>query len=162
MHLCFSCISYLSFGTEIVGETLDRFIGYNVFAKRGHQKIIEVMMQTKIIGESIKFIGSTYTQESLISLSLQLYISYLNKHIVTLHRFTSFITISRHLEFKVKIQNHPNKKIKTTTERSVPWSDLDFPTFAAKHRSIAQLFGGSYQLYAAICCIFQTLQRKIV
>ena len=37
MHFCFSCISYLSFGTEIAGETvldltnnnaLDRFIGY--------------------------------------------------------------------------------------------------------------------------------------
>ena len=45
MHLCLSCISYLSFGTEIAGETktqpcliltnnnaLDRFIGYIVFA----------------------------------------------------------------------------------------------------------------------------------
>ena len=50
MHLCFSCISYLSFGTEIQGETkpqpcqiltnnntLDRFVGYIVFAGRGHQ-----------------------------------------------------------------------------------------------------------------------------
>ena len=49
MHLCFSCISYLPFGTEIAGETktqlccvtktnnnaLDRFIGYIVFAGQG-------------------------------------------------------------------------------------------------------------------------------
>ena len=33
--------------------------------------------------------------------------------------------------------------------------------FSAKHCSIAQLFGGSYQLYAALCCTFQTLQRKL-
>ena len=43
------------------------------------------MMLIKIIGESIKIIGSKYIQESLINMSLQLYISYLNKHIVTLH-----------------------------------------------------------------------------
>ena len=35
--------------------------------------------------------------------------------------------ISQHLEFKVKIQNDPNKQIATTTENSVPWSDLNFP-----------------------------------
>ena len=46
---------------------------------------MEVMMLIKIIGESVKFIGSKYIQESLINMSLQLYISYLNKHIVTLH-----------------------------------------------------------------------------
>ena len=33
--------------------------------------------------------------------------------------------------------------------------------FSAKHCSIAQLFGGSYQLYAALCYTFQTLQRKL-
>ena len=33
--------------------------------------------------------------------------------------------------------------------------------FSAKHCSIAQLVGGSYQLYAALCCTFQTLQRKL-
>ena len=40
----------------------------------------------------------------------------------TLHNvhFTSFITISQHLEFKVKIQNDTNKQITTTTESSVP------------------------------------------
>ena len=80
MHLCFSCISYLSFGTEIAGETkpqpcfriltnintLDLFIGYIVFAERGHQKIVEVMMLIKIIEESVKFIGSKNIQQSLI------------------------------------------------------------------------------------------------
>jgi len=63
----------LSFGTEITGQTkiqqcyiltnsnaLDRFLGYIVFAGRGHQKIIEVMMLIKITGESVKFIGSKY------------------------------------------------------------------------------------------------------
>ena len=98
MHLCFYCISYWSFGSEIAGETkpqpcyilnnsntLDRFIGFIVFAERRHQKIIEVMMLIKIIGESIKFIGIKYIHESLIKMSLQLYISYLNKHIVTLY-----------------------------------------------------------------------------
>ena len=97
MHFCFSCILYLSFGTEIRGETkpqmcsiltnnntLDRFIGYIVFAERGHQKIMEVVMLIKIIGESVKLMRSKYTQDSLINMSLQLYTSYLNKHIVTL------------------------------------------------------------------------------
>ena len=38
---------------------IDRFyIGYIVFAGRGHQKIIEVMMLIKITGESFKFMGS--------------------------------------------------------------------------------------------------------
>ena len=46
---------------------------------------MEVMMLIKIIGESVKFIGSKYIQESLINMSLQRYTSYLNKHIVTLH-----------------------------------------------------------------------------
>ena len=40
-----------------------------------HQKIIEVMMPIKIIGGNVKFIGSKYIQESLINMSLQLYIS---------------------------------------------------------------------------------------
>ena len=56
---------------------LDRFLGYIVFAGRGHQKIIEVVvMLMKITGESVKFIGSKYIQESLINMSLQLYITH--------------------------------------------------------------------------------------
>ena len=80
MPLCFSRITYLSFGTESARETrrkrqslqpcnfltynnarwpIDRFyIGYIVFAGQGHQKIIEVMMPIKITGESVKFMGS--------------------------------------------------------------------------------------------------------
>ena len=72
MHLCFYCISYFSFGTEIAGETkpLDRFIGYIVFAVQGHQKIIEVTVLIKIIIESVKFTGRKYIQESLINIRL--------------------------------------------------------------------------------------------
>ena len=72
---------------------------------------MEVMMLIKIIGETVKFIGSKYIQESLINMSLQLYISLLNKHMVTLHNVSLrlFNTISQHLEFKFKIQNNPNK-----------------------------------------------------
>ena len=82
-----------------------RFIGYFVSAERGHQKIIEVMMPIKIIGENVKFIGSKYIQESLINMSLQLYISYLNKHIVTLHHVSlrllrSVNTLNSKLKFK--------------------------------------------------------------
>ena len=40
-----------------------------------------------------------------------------HSHFITFH---SFITISQHLESNVKIQNDPNKQIRTTTERSVP------------------------------------------
>ena len=83
------------------------------------------MMLIKITGESLKFIGSKYIQESLINMSLELNISYLNKHYSHtsyIKHFTSIITISQHREFKVKIRNNPNKQIITTTEssRSIP------------------------------------------
>ena len=42
-------------------------------------------MLIKITGDCVKFIGGKCIQESLINMSLQLYISYLNKNIVTLH-----------------------------------------------------------------------------
>ena len=63
----------------------------------------------KITGESVKFIRSKHIQESHINMSLQLYISYLNKtySYASYKHFTSFITISPHLEFKAKIQNNP-------------------------------------------------------
>ena len=67
---------------------------------------------------------------------------------------------------KVKIQNDPNKQITTTVLLKALYLKatltLKFLTFAAKHCSKAELFGGSYQLYGAICCIFETLQREIV
>ena len=178
MHFCFSCISYLSFGTEITGETkpqmcqiltnnntLDRFIGYIVFAERGHQRTMEIMMLIKNIGKSVKFIGSKYIQESLINMSLQLYISYLNKHIVTLHHVSlrllrSVNTLNSKLKFKTILINKSQLLLKALYLEAT----LTFLRFAAKHCLIAQLqlFGGSYQLYGAICFIFQTLQREIV
>ena len=81
------------------------------------------------------------------------HIIYTWTNINTSQRFTSFITISQLLEFNVKIQCDRYKQITTTTESSVPWRDLNFPIrFAAKHCSIAQFLGCSYQVYAAICC----------
>ena len=59
----------MSFGNEFAGgnqtatvldinqqqRAVDRFIGYIVFAGRGHQTIIEVMMLIINTGESVKF-----------------------------------------------------------------------------------------------------------
>ena len=44
----------------------------------------------------------------------------------------SFITISQHLGFKVKMKNDSNKQIATTTESSPPWSDRNFPKVCSK------------------------------
>ena len=69
-------------------------------------------MLIKNIGKSVKFIGSKYIQESLINMSLQLYISYLNKHIVTLHNVSlrllrSVNTLNSKVKFKtILITNH--------------------------------------------------------
>ena len=121
------------------------------------------MILMKITGESVKFIGSKYIQESLINMSLQLYISYLNKHIVTLHNVSlrllrSVNTLNSKLKFKTILINKSQLLLKALYLEAT----LTFLRFAAKYCSIAQLFGGSYQLYGAICCIFQTLQREIV
>ena len=40
--------------------------------------------------------------------------------------------ISLHVEFKVKIENNPNKQITITTESFVPSSDLNFPKVCSK------------------------------
>ena len=79
-------------------------------------------MLIKITGESVKFIVSKYILESLINMSLQMYISYIPEQTFTLHNSscTSFITISQHLEFKVKIQKDPNDQITNTAESSLP------------------------------------------
>ena len=89
---------------------LDRFIGYIVFAERGHQRTMEIMMLIKNIGKRVKFIGSKYIQESVINMSLQLYISYLNKHIVTLHNVSlrllrSVNTLNSKVKFKTILIN---------------------------------------------------------
>ena len=126
---------------------------------RARTSIIEVMMLIKIIGESIKIIGSKYIQESLINMSLQLYISCLNKHIVALHHVSlrllrSVNTMNSKLKFKTILINK-SQLLQRGLYLEATCTSLKF---AAKHCSIAQLFGRSYQLYAAICCIFQTLQ----
>ena len=74
---------------------------------------MEVMMLIKFIGESVKFIGSKDIQESLINMSLQLYMSYLNKHtvyVVTLHNVSlrllrSVNTLNSKLKFKTVLIN---------------------------------------------------------
>ena len=116
------------------------------------------MMLIKITGESVKFIVSKYIQESLINMSLQLYISYLIKHIVTLHHVSlrllrSVNTLNSKLKFKTILINKSQILLKALYLEAT----LTFLRFATKHCSKAQLFGGSYQLYAAICCTFQIL-----
>ena len=71
---------------------------------------MEIMMLIKNIGKSVKFMGSKYIQESLINMSLQLYISYLNKHIVTLHNVSlrllrSVNTLNSKVKFKTILIN---------------------------------------------------------
>ena len=87
-------------------NTLDRFIGYIVFAERGHQRTMEIMMLIKNIGKSVKFMGSKYIQESLINMSLQLYISHLNKHIVTLHN-VSLRLVNKRSDVLTEVHNSP-------------------------------------------------------
>ena len=86
MPLCFTRMSYLSFGSELAKRkrrslqpckfatnsnaclTIIRVdtVGYIVFAGRGHHTIIEVMMLIKITGENVKFIRNHSIQESFI------------------------------------------------------------------------------------------------
>ena len=82
-------------------------------------------MLIKITGEGVKFIGSKHIQESHINMSLKLYISYLNKHIVilrinrinliSLRLLRSVNTLNSKLKFKTIL----NKQITATTESSV-------------------------------------------
>ena len=67
---------------------MDLFIGYIVLAG-----CKDNLMLIQITGTSVKFIASKYIQESFINMSLL--------------RYISFISISQHLESKVKIQNDP-------------------------------------------------------
>ena len=118
----------------------------------------------KITGESVKFIGSKHIQESHINMSLQLYISYLNKHIVILriHISLRLLRSVHTLNSKLKFKTILNKQITTTTESSVPWSDLNFPKVCSNTLLESSTLSLSYQLYVAIRCIFQTVQREIV
>ena len=105
-----------------------------VFAGRGHPKVIEVMMLIKITEERVKFIGSKYIQESLINMSLQLYISYLNKHMVTLHinislcLLRSFNTLNSKLKLKPILINKSQLQLNALYLEAT----LTFLGFAAK------------------------------
>ena len=113
------------------GRSICRLV---VFAGRGHPKVIEVMMLTKITKERVKFIGSKYIQESLINMSLQLYISYLNKQMVTLHinislcLLRSFNTLNSKLKFKPILIN----KLQVQLNALYLEATLTFLGFAAK------------------------------
>ena len=111
-------------------------------------------MLIKITGESVKFIASKHIQESHINRSLQLYISYLNKHIVilriniSLRLLRSVHTLNSKLKFKQSLINKSQLLVKALYLEAT----LTFPRFAANHCSRAQLsaFLISYtQLYVA-------------
>ena len=113
------------------GRSICRLV---VFAGRGHRKVIEVMMLTKITKERVKFIGSKHIQESPINMSLQLYISYLNKQMVTLHinislcLLRSFNTLNSKLKFKPILINKLQLQLNTLYLEAT----LTFLGFAAK------------------------------
>ena len=113
------------------GRSICRLV---VFAGRGHPKVIEVMMLIKITEERVKFIGSKYIQESLINMSLQLYISYLNKQMVTLHinislcLLRSFNTLNSKLKFKPILINKSQLQLNALYLEAT----LTFLGFAAK------------------------------
>ena len=83
-------------------------------------------------------------------------LGYLNNHFTSWH-FTSFITISHHLELKVKIQNYPNKQITTTTESSVPWSDLNFPKVCSKTLLDISTLPAVLLSYTLLCVAYSKL-----
>ena len=113
------------------GRSICRLV---LFTGRGHPKVIEVMMLTRITKERVKFIGSKYIQESLINMSLQLYISYLNKQMVTLHinisvcLLRSFNTLNSKLKFKPILIN----KLQLQLNALYLEATLTFLGFAAK------------------------------
>ena len=70
MHLCLSCISYLSFGTEIAGETVlylnQQQCARSIYRLHRFCRVLkDNLMLIKITGESVKFIGSKYIQGAL-------------------------------------------------------------------------------------------------
>ena len=60
-----------------------------------------------------------YIQESLINMSLQLCVSYMNKQVIHTSLTFHFVYYDQS-ELKVEIQNDPNEQITTFTESSVP------------------------------------------
>ena len=71
MHLCLSCISYLSFSTEIAGETVlylnQQQCAQSIYRLHRFCRVLkDNLMLIKITGESVKFIGSKYIQGALL------------------------------------------------------------------------------------------------
>ena len=165
MPLCFTYISYLSFGTEIAMETV-----LNIDQQQRTRSIYRlhrfwartsedyrIYDPIKITGENVKFIGSKYIQESLINTNLRLYISCLNTyslpdlHNISLRLLQSVNTLNSKSKFKTILIDKSLLLLKALYLQAT----LTFLKFVAKHCSIAQLFGGSCQLYV-------TLRREIV
>ena len=69
VYLCFSCISYLFFGTEIAGKTVldlnQQQCARSIYRSRRFSPGKDNLMLIKITGESVKFIGSKYIQRAL-------------------------------------------------------------------------------------------------
>ena len=86
-----------------------------------------------------------------MNMSLQLYISQLNKHPhfclhnISLRLLRSVNTLNPTLKFKTILMN----KLQLLLKALYLEATLTFLRFAAKHCSISQLFGDSYQLYGA-------------
>ena len=79
MHLCFSCISYLSFGTEIAGETKTHAAVLDLNQQQRARSIYKLhrfcrgennTMLIKITGESVKFIGRELCKYELTALHI--------------------------------------------------------------------------------------------
>ena len=111
-------------------------------------------MLIKITGEGVKFIVSKYIQESLINMSLQLYISYLNKHIVTLHNVSlrllwSVNTLNSKLKFKTIPINKSQQLLKGLYLEAT-WTFLTFAKKTLLDSSTLRHFlsaTGSYMLH---------------
>ena len=91
MPLCFTYISYLSFGTEIAMETVlnleqqqraRSIYRLHRFCRARTSENYRSYDADKITGESVKFIGSKYIRESLRNMS---YHTCINIHGITFH-----------------------------------------------------------------------------
>ena len=124
------------------------------------------MMLIKNIGKSVKFIGSKHIQESRINMSLQLYISYLNKHIVTLHNVSlrllrSVNTLNSKVKFKTILINKSQLLLKVCTLKRPERSQGLQQNTARQLNSSAVLISFT-QLYVAYSklCRGKLLNRK--
>ena len=83
---------------------------------------------------------------------------YLNKHshFITFHALRLLRSVNT-FDPKLKSKTLLVNKSQLLLQALYLEATLTFLRFAAKHCPLAPLFGGSYQLYAAICCTFQIL-----